>query len=98
VVRGGGQQWQRQRGARGRRVVERREEDEDFVRRFENIYIIEAVSCIGAWWAGSWAELDGFGPGKFFFSLFPLFLLSVSCFWDSNLILKSFMQEFGFRF
>jgi hypothetical protein len=61
--------------------------------------IIEAVSCIGSWWAGSWAELDGFGPGKFFpFFLFPLFLLSVSCFWDSNLILKSFVQEFGFRF
>jgi hypothetical protein len=48
----------------------------------KNIYK-GAVSCIGSWWAGSWAELDGLRPDKllspFFFVKFS-FLFSVSDF------------------
>jgi hypothetical protein len=46
---------------------------------FRKKNIIKAVSCIGSGWAGSWAELDGFGPGKFF-PFFSVSSFSFICF------------------
>jgi hypothetical protein len=59
------------------------DQDEDFVPCFKKKNINEAVSCIGSWWAGSWAELDGLRPDKLLSPIFFVkftFLFSVSDF------------------
>jgi hypothetical protein len=61
--------------------VDRREEDEDFVLRFEK-YIYEAVRYAGLWLGWSWATLVGFDPSKFFpfFSVSPFSFICFAVF------------------
>jgi hypothetical protein len=94
VVHGGGQHWRRRRGARGRCVVERREEDEDFVRCFEKKY-----KRSGKWYrilVGWFLGRVGMGFGQInssllFFSIKFSFLFSVSGFYLTSNLFAGFL-------